>query len=513
MRLAFVPHRAAKPIERLADALTDPKSRDRVMILVLLGYVAIWTLYGAIAKGSQDVHFDMGEIVAWSREPAWGTPKHPPLSAWLVKAWFTVFPLEDWAYYLFAMVVAGSGLLIAWLVSGRYLDGDRRVAGLAVLTLVPFFNFHALKFNANTVLIPVWGLTTLFFLRSFETRKAGAAALAGFFAAAAMYGKYWSAVLIIGLGIAALADPRRGAYLRSCAPWVTIATGTLALSPHVAWLIANDFSPFHYALATHPAESTAAVIVAAIGFLGGTLGYMAVPAAIAFIIARPTRSAIVDTAWPAAPDRRLVALAFWSPLLVATLAALAAGAMIVSLWMIPAFTLLPVVLMSSPQIIVPRIAVVRLLAVAIAMPVVCTLAAPGIATVIHLNGLPNHAAHYRLLAAAVERAWHDRIEQPLRLVGGIDTVINGVVFYATDRPSTYEIVGPQTTPWADEARIARDGMALVCPMNEARCLGPVEAFAARHATSGRVEVDISRTYLGVPDRPERYLIIIVAPRA
>ncbi len=99
--------------------------------------------------------------------------------------------------------------------------------GIALLTLVPFYNFHALKFNANTVLIPFWAATTWWFLRSFETRRAGWAVLAGIGATAAMLGKYWSIFLIAGLGVAALSDSRRGAYFRSPAPWLTIAVGVV----------------------------------------------------------------------------------------------------------------------------------------------------------------------------------------------------------------------------------------------------------------------------------------------
>ena len=189
------------PLDRLAALLVDPRHRERTAAQLLLGYVAVWTLYAVLAKGGQDLHFDMGEAVAWSREPAFGYSKHPPLSAWVVKAWFTIFPLADWAYYLLAMVSAGLALWIAWLLSARWLDAEKRAAGLALLTLVPFFNFHALKFNANSVLIPLWAATTLWFLRSFEQRDPLSAALAGVAAAAAMLGKYWSIVLLGGLEI------------------------------------------------------------------------------------------------------------------------------------------------------------------------------------------------------------------------------------------------------------------------------------------------------------------------
>src|SRR5204862_3371692 len=116
---------------------------------------------------------------------------------------------------------------------------------------VPFYNFHALKFNANTVLIPFWALTTLWFVRSFELRSPLYAALAGLAAAGAMLGKYWSIFLLAGLGLAALSDPRRGAYFRSSAPWVTVAVGALVLAPHVTWLVSHGFAPFAYAREAH----------------------------------------------------------------------------------------------------------------------------------------------------------------------------------------------------------------------------------------------------------------------
>src|SRR6266571_2322212 len=312
------------PLDRLAAALVDPSRRERTAVRLLIGYVAVWTLYGVLAKGSQDVHFDMGEAVAWSREPAFGYSKHPPLSAWVVRAWFTVFPLADWAYYLLAMVLAGLALCISWILSARWLEGEKRAAGLALLTLVPFFNFHALKFNANTVLIPLWAATTLWFLRSFERRDPLMAALAGVAAAAAMLGKYWSIVLLAGLAIAALGDPRRRAYFRSPAPWITVAAGLLVLAPHVAWLLAHGSSPFDYALDKHPAPSFFDAIIGALKFLAGGAAYIGAPIVLAAAATLPNAAAILDTLWPATPHRRLAALAFWAPLAVAILVGLLA---------------------------------------------------------------------------------------------------------------------------------------------------------------------------------------------
>src|SRR5215831_6636458 len=380
-------------VERLFDALTDPARRERMVLAALVAYVALWTLYGTLAKGSQDIHYDMSEQFALSRELAWGYPKDPPLGMAVVRIWFTIFPTADWAYYLLAMATAGLALWIAWRLSARFLDDEKRVVGLALLTLVPFFNFHALKFNQNTVLMPLWAATTLWFLRSFETRGLRDAALAGLGAAGCMYSKYWSIFLLLGLASAALIDRRRADYFRSAAPWVTVAVGALALAPHVAWLIANDFAPFTYAVATHGADSFATTFRAALGYLVGSAAYVAVPLVLAFAMARPSRAMLADMAWPESPERRLAAMAFWAPLLLPAVIAPFLGVQLVSIWSISAWTLLPVMLLSSPRVAIARRDAVRVLTIAIVFPFMMVVVAPAIAFSIHRAGVPGNGSH------------------------------------------------------------------------------------------------------------------------
>ncbi len=133
---------ASHPITRAAgryrSALTDPASAERTVLLSLAVYVVLWTIYATIAKGSQGLHYDMTEVIAWSRDLSFGYLKHPPLAAWIVRAWFSVFPVAAWSYYLLAMLMPAIALWIAWRLSADYLDIEKRVIGLALLTLIPF---------------------------------------------------------------------------------------------------------------------------------------------------------------------------------------------------------------------------------------------------------------------------------------------------------------------------------------------------------------------------------------
>src|SRR5499426_3288215 len=498
-------------IERLFDALADPARCERTAVAALLGYVALWTLYGTIAKGSQDIHADMSEQFALGRELALGYPKHPPLAMAVVRAWFAVFPTADWAYYLLAMVNVGLALWIVWRLTARFLDGEKRVLGL-----VPFFNFHGLKFNVNTVLLPLWAATTLWFLRSFETRRVLDAALAGLGAAAAMYGKYWSIFLLLGLGIAALADRRRAAYFRSPAPWVTIAVGALALAPHAAWLIANDFAPFSYAIVLHGTGSLASTIGAALGYLAGSVAYIAVPLLVVAVVARPSRAAVKDMAWPSSPARRLAAVAFWAVLLLPALIAPLTGLRLVSLWSMSAFALLPVMLLSSPLVAIIRRDAVGVLALAVAFPIVMVAVAPAIAFAIHSAGPAPATAHGSLLARPVEELWRETTDRPLRILSGFDELTDGVSFYMPSHPLAVRVLDGIPSA-AIEERIDRDGIALLCPMRSSVAAADWCAKAAiaraRCSPPGKeMEIEVSRRYLGVEGKPARYLIIAIPPR-
>jgi hypothetical protein len=496
----FRPFRATG---RLRTALIDPARRESAMLLSLALYVVLWTAYGTIAKSSQGLHPDMTELIAWSRDLAWGY-KHPPLAAAIVWLWFSIFPLAEWSYYLLAMLMPAIALWIVWRLSADYLDIEKRVVGLALLMFVPFFNFHALKFNVNTVLMPLWAATTFWFLRSYKTRSALYAALAGFGAAGCMLGKYWSVFLLAGLALAALADKRRAGYFRSAAPWITIVVGAVMLSPHVVWLFRNNFSPFKYALYVHGDKPFTDTLIATLGYLAGSIAYVAVPVIIVLIAARPSRKTIADIIWPADSDRRLVAAAFWGPLLLPALAALVSGTEITSLWSMSAWTLLPMLLLSPPAITVNEVDTRRILTAAVLLPLVMLIVSPAIAINVQRNGPPPATAQANLLAGEVERLWHETMPPPLRFVGGDGGLAAGVISYAVERPRALPDMPPP-----DATELAHSGQVIVCFADDASCKSKA---STQNPEARRVETEIVRNFLRFPGKPQRYTIFIVSPR-
>jgi hypothetical protein len=310
--------------------------------------------------------------------------------------------------------------------------------------------------------------------------------------------------LLAGLAIAALVDKRRAGYFRSAAPWITVAVGLIVLAPHLIWLYRHDFAPFGYAMTVHGSQSLAATAYSVLGYLAGSIGYVAIPVIAVLAQARPSRATLADTVWPADDERRLAAAAFWGPLLLPAAGALVSGTEITSLWSMSAWTLLPVLLLSPPALTLRAIDTRRILAAAVVVPLVMLIASPAIAILAQRNGPPPNSAQAALLAGEVEQLWHQTIPQPLRFVGGAGDLADGVATYAIERPRVLTDMPPP-----DAAELKRDGMAIVCFAEDAACRDRADA---QGPAGRRVEAEIVRNFLRFPGKPQRYTIVIAPPR-
>jgi 4-amino-4-deoxy-L-arabinose transferase-like glycosyltransferase len=500
--------------ERLADlveGLSDPARRRRAALVFVLGYGVLWFIYGVIAKSSQDLNADMAEMVVWTREPALGYSKHPPLLAWILWLWFRIFPLADWAYILLAVVTVAAGIYLAIELAAEWLTREKLAAVPFLLAVIPFYNFLGLKWDQNSILIPLWALAMWAMLRALDTRHDGWAALAGLAAAAAMLSKYWSVFLIAALSLAALFHVRRAAYFRSRAPWVTAIVFLAAIAPHVWWLVRENFPPITWVTWRRISPSFIETLQSLVEYGAGTAAYAGVAIILVFVFVRPAPRAVA-AGFCARDERRTAAVLFWVPLLLPAVPALIKNIHLLSLWNTPALNLLPVMLLGSPLVVLPRVALLRIAGVALAVTLLSVAASPIVAFALLKGGVENNAAYARLVMAAAEREWRETTDRPLRLIAGPFVLVSSAAFYGIDRPSTFATFSRYLSPWADDARIARDGMAVMCELEDEICRKVIELYGAVSPGGRRTEVTLTRHWLGFENEPKRFLIATIPPR-
>src|SRR5271154_776344 len=498
------PDRFKAVFSNVVDGLCDPLRQRRVMLSLVSSYGAAWFVYGVVSEWNQDINADLAEMVIWGREPALGYPKHPPLLAYVARLWFAIFPQADWAFILLAALTLSAGLYLAFELCGLWLNGEKRAAVPFLLGVIPFYNFLGLKFDQNSALIPLWALAMLAFMRALETRRSGWAVALGLAAAAAMLVKYWSFFLLAAMAAALLFDRRRGAYLRSRAPWISAAVFLVLTVPHLIWLVENHFPPLNWIETRRTAESVFDFARSLSEYTFGTIGYAAPAVILVALLIHPSGKAVRDSWFVLEPLRRPATFLFWTPLLLPIPVAIIKHTNLLSTWNELSLYLLPVMMLASPLVVVSRFAVTRIAACAVAYTANALVASPLVALIFLKLGVRNDAAYAKLVATAAERQWRETTTVPLRLVGGAFGLANSATFYMTDRPSSYSDFSDYLSPWATAQRVERQGIAIVCASDDDWCLGKINQYLSNNPAGRRSEVTLTRHWLGLAGEPKRF---------
>ena len=129
------------------------------------------------------------------------------------------------------------------------------------------------------------------------------------------------------------------------------------------------------------------------------------------------------------------------------------------------------------------------------------------------QGVENNAAYARLVMQAAEREWRDGdAASRSSMIAGPFVLVSSASFYGADKPSTLAEYSRYLSPWADDARIAREGMAIMCEAVDPNCLKAVEIFSVISPGGRRAEVALTRRWLGFESAPKRFMIATIPPR-
>jgi Dolichyl-phosphate-mannose-protein mannosyltransferase len=495
-----------------ASNLVDGVEAGWGVPLLLGGFVGIWLVYLMIAYVGGDLHSDVLETWTLGRSIEWGYSKHPPLMGWAARAWTSVFPLTNWSFQLLALVNAALGLWMIDLITRRFASGDKRLFVLLLLMLLPVYQLHAQRFNANAVLLSTWPLATYCFLRSFETRRIDWAIAAGLTGALAMLGKYYSAFLLASFALAAIAHPQWRAYFKSCAPWISILIGLTALLPHIHWLATTGARPFAYALERHTGRAFVSSLIEAGLFVLALAVLLAVPAAICAFVARDRLKTIRqdvgtmdDGLW------LLLCIGIGTSALPAIVAA-GWGTDMPPLWGVQGLFLCIIVMVCGLRAPIPRVHSVNLAGSVIGIALVAAFIVAPIHAV-YRNDHPLHEGRnfYRQASDELTRLWHAQSETPLASVGGDDGLAFAAAFYSADHPLYDDrVVYPFNEHLPADVTLEA-GWAALCHAEDLPCIQSMERTAARSPHVFRSVFVLQSTLLGQPGAIQRFAALVVPP--
>jgi len=480
---------------------------------LIVGFAAAWMLFLMIAYLSGDLHPDVLETWSVGRSFAWGNPKHPPLMGWVAHAWTLVFPLTDWSFQLLAMTNAAVALWAVDLIARRFVRGDKRAVVLLLLMLLPAYQFHAQRFNANAVLLAIWPLATYCFLRSFETRQVKWAAAAGALAALAMLGKYYSVFLIGGFVLAAVFHPQRRIYFRSWAPWVSALAGMVVLAPHLHWLATTGAAPFEYAMHAHGGRAFWPSVLEACMFLLGIAAILAIPALSWVMIAESRLKKFPADFRAMNSSLWLLFLVFAGTIGFPPIVAVAFGTDMTSLWAMQGLFLIGILVVCGASYPIERFYTINLAVLVISIALVAvTVAAPMHAFYRNAYGYDERRNSYRLAALELTRRWHQVSHSPLPAISGDDALAFATAFYSPDHPRYRRPFALQYQWPIPSQRVFENGWAAMCFSDDEICGEWARNVRATAPDAISFEFVVTDSLWGQPGVTARIVAVMVLPR-
>ena len=480
--------------------------------MLLIAFVTIWMVFLKVAYLSGDLHPDVLETWTLGRSFEWGNPKHPPLMGWIAHTWTSLFPLTDWSFQLLSMTNSAIALWSVDLISRRFVRGDKRVVVLLLLMLLPTYQFHAQRFNANTALLAIWPLATYCFLRSFESRDLVWAAASGATAAITMLGKYYSVFLIASFVFAAIVHPQRRAYLGSLAPWVSTIVGLAVLGPHLYWLATTGAQPFEYALVMHGGRTFGPSLIEASFFLLGLGAAVAIPTVTWIMIAGYRLKRFPDDFGAMNSGLLLLFLVSIGTIAFPVLTAVTLGTDLPSLWAVQGLFLFGILIVCGASYPIERFYSVNLAVLVIAIAVVTLIGAPIHAVYRNSHPFEEGRNFYRSAAFELTKLWHGLSSEPLSAVSGNDALAFATAFYSPDHPVYARPFAYQYTWGLPRKSTLEKGWAALCFVDQYDCIEWMGTSAARATRFVRFEFVVRSTLLGRPGATRRVVAVIVPPR-
>jgi len=443
-------------------------------------HFVIWTALPAVLY--HNLPLDLIEALTYGREWQLGYDKLPPLPWWVIEIVYRTIG-HDTAYYALAQLAVISAFVLVWLTALPLVGGTGALVAVLIIDGLHYFHYTAAKFNHDVIQLPFWALAGYAFHAALRRGHIASWLLLGFAIGMALWAKYFVVVLAAPLALFLILDNEARKRLATPGPWIAVGVALIIMSPHLVWLVKNDFLPFAYANArAAPSRGLLDhVLHPAIFALSQAL--FLIPALLIAAMLLWPRSGVArmseatsGNTTPASRyahagyeyDRRIVTVLAFGP--AATTIALSAltGRGTIAMWGYPLWLFLGLWIVLEARIAIDKARLVRTVTV-------WGVIFAGFATVFAANYsfLPEVDHRYRAafypgdrLADEIARRFRAATGRPLAYVIGSMWEGGNVAHYAREKPRVLIDGDPRRAPWIDLGDVRSKGAVVVWTCGE-----------------------------------------------
>jgi 4-amino-4-deoxy-L-arabinose transferase-like glycosyltransferase len=456
------------PAERMAGlGAWMARNPGRAFAIFLALHGAVWTALPTLLY--PNLPLDLIEALTYGREWQLGYDKLPPLPWWLVEI-VRIVVGHDFAYYALAQLAVAAAFALVFATALPLIGAPGALVAVLIVDGLHYLNYTAAKFNHDVVQLPLWALAGYAFHRALRRGSLAHWCLLGAAIGVALWAKYFVIMLAAPIALFLLADPAARRCLKAPGPWLAAAIAAAIMTPHIVWLVQNDFLPFAYASARAvPSRGVLDHVLHPGQFALSQLGFLLPSLLIALPLFVPRRSDGGDT--PAdAFDRRIITLLTFGPVAAVLALSAATGRGAVAMWGYPLWLFLGLWLVMHAQHALTSDRLAR-----IGTLWALTFAAYAIAFAVNYAVLPLADHRYRAalypgdaLAREIAQRFSAATGRPLAYVIGTMWDGGNISHYAPSRPRTLIDGKPERAPWIDLADLKAKGAAVIWTQGDLR---------------------------------------------
>lgn len=209
---------------------------------VLVAIVA----FRVLAAATFPVFYKEAYFWDWSRFPSLGYLDHPPMVAWVIKA-FTLWLPDRWPLTIRCggVLFGAAALALVYRVAWQ-LFGDRAVAAQALVlaSSVPLLHAVGVLMLPDAPLVFFHLLAVSWFVSALRSGRVRAWCLSGAAMGLALLSKLMAVPALLGLGLFLVCSREHRFWLTRKEPYLALAVAALVCSPFLYWNLQHDWASF-----------------------------------------------------------------------------------------------------------------------------------------------------------------------------------------------------------------------------------------------------------------------------
>lgn len=491
----------------------------KVFWAIAIGHMVLWMLVCIITQ--PNLPLDMVEMIYWGQQWQWGYHKHPPLPAWTAAAVWEFSGNQPWAMYFTAQSTIVVTFWAVWKLAREIVSPWLAICCVTVMEGCYYCSYMINDINNTIMTRPMWALAILFMYAALTRPKPSQRTihwcLTGVVIGLGMLCKYYMAVLVITFVAVPVLMPDTRRFLATPGPWLMAVIALGIFSPHLIWMVNNDFITIEYVLnrSSDAADHS---------LLGDVLKHITSP--ISFLLSQVGAVLpVVLLVWPLVKgwrlnveadgfDRKYLSIVVLGPVVVYLIVSAAWGATIRSMWGGPLFSFVGLLLIATFVVNQKDRQISRVIGSSLTVGLVMALA------LFIRNGfgpaVRGELSKVHFPGADVTEQLHQRWQQfentPLQIVGGQMFVAGCVGVYSEEKIDVFSGLEPLHNPWIADRQMERVGGMIVWDQDD-HGQSPPHDWITRYPNSQVLSPIVCKTKALTGDVDANVGVIIVHPQA